>query len=75
MRKKKSDDLRDRLFTLADAVIDEAEQSKSAQFKLDALKVLTTLYVGDVRANKNEVVEDENVVTFDSIRKRIEGEV
>lgn len=73
MTKKTDPPLRDKLFRLADMVLDEAlDIHASVEMRMDCLKQVAALYIGHMRASKRELTEDDENTTMDSLRKRIE---
>ncbi len=71
--KKKNDAIKDKLFELADMLLDNAlEPDAPAALRMEALKHVSALYLGNVRATKNlPPSEDDDAVTFDKLRERI----
>lgn len=70
----KKTSLKDKLFELAELVLDDSlKEDTPIGLRLDCLKHVSALYIGNIRATKNEREEEENVVTFDKLRQRVQG--
>lgn len=64
--------IKTKLFQLAERVLDDALlDSASQETRLESLKQVASLYIGNIRATKNILIDDDDEMTMDKLRSRI----
>lgn len=72
MTRPTNESIKDKLFELAETVLDDALRSDTpAPLRLESLKQVAALYLGNVRVTKGVKEEDSMTTTMDTLRDRI----